>query len=1203
MEFRVLGPLEVIDDGRELSIRGRKLQALLALLLLNAGETVSRDRLIGELWGDDPPATAAKTLQVHVSRLRRELGDVVVTRGGGYAIEVAPPQLDLHRFEALVAEGREAVADRRPEYAEARLREALGLWRGPPLPELADEPFARIEIGRLEQIRLDALEDHAEAEVSLGRHAEAIETLEGLTARHPYRERSRALLMLALYRSGRQAEALDAYRDARRVLVDAQGIEPGPQLRELHEAILAQDPAIDGARGSELAAPAAASAPSPVPPPAPRRTSAARRGFAWPAVGLIALLVAAGALVTVALSGGDDGSPQVLSDDSHAVAVIDPATNEVTTAATVGTNPGPLAFEPRSRSLWVGNVDDESVTRIHLRPVRTGRTIPIGERPVGLAAGDGAVWVAAASRDRAFVTARRIDTRFDTPGRPVRIESLPEGTASIALGGRSLWVASSFGRVTGLDPATGELTGRRIDPGHSPTGLAANGRAVWLADRPAGVVTRVDRRTGAPHPIPVAGAPADVALGANAVWVSAALDDSVVRIDPTTGSVRSTTPVGRRPAGLAAGAGAVWVANSGDGTVSRLDPGTGGSRIRSSRRQPAGCRGRGWPRVGQRAPSPARRRGGAGGIVRVETPTSRGLPRPGARLRRSGGLADPVRHLREALELPRRDRRGRSALSPELAESFPGLPAAGDVYLQDPQRLPVLAAVRRAGHCAYAQVLDRAEHAPAHAGARAGFMSDLVGASAYAAGSARHVSGITAAGNTLRMRLTRPSSSFLHRLSLPFFCAVPIGTPTDLRACVRCRRPGPYYVASYAPDQEVVLRRNPNYRGPRPRKPDQVRITLKARQAATIARVERGEVDYAAFLEDRSSVRRLASRYGPESAAARAGRQRYFAHPLLHLNYLAFNTSRGPFTSARLRRAVNYAIDRRALAPEGLFHGLPATPTAEYLPPGMPGHRDARIYPLTPQLTEARELAGTTRRSVVLYALSDPEHQRVAEIVKANLRTIGMNVQIRALGDPALFVRLARRGEPFDIAVVGWQSDYPDPLDFLHQLDGRTIGPDGNVNFAYFDDAGYNRRLDAAAGLASPARELALGRLAVDVARTAAPWAAIGNERTLVLLRPDRLPAPPPGLRNRCGRALHPRQRCALTASSTSCHPCDRRPSSAPCCRRCHCRCFFLALTAPAALAAPAGGARASWKSQPRDLLMPFLRRPSYCLSFLTLGP
>jgi ABC-type oligopeptide transport system substrate-binding subunit len=213
----------------------------------------------------------------------------------------------------------------------------------------------------------------------------------------------------------------------------------------------------------------------------------------------------------------------------------------------------------------------------------------------------------------------------------------------------------------------------------------------------------------------------------------------------------------------------------------------------------------------------------------------------------------------------------------------------------------------------------------------------------------------------------------------------------------------------------------------------------------------------------------------------------------LQLTHIVFNTSRGVFTSARLRRAVNYALDRRALSRVGPFTALPGNPTDQYLPPPMPGYREARIYPLTPDLRRARELAGTKRRSVVLYVLNDPANLRFAEIVKANLRRIGIDVEISA--SQSHFERIGRRGEPFDMAVNGWQSDYPDPLDFLNLLDGRTIGASGNLNSSYFDDPRYERRLDAAARLASPARELALGRLADDIARTAAPWAAVANEQ------------------------------------------------------------------------------------------------------------
>ena len=1098
MEFRVLGPLEVIDDGRELSIRGKKLQSLLTLLLLHAGETVSRDRLIEELWGDDPPATAAKTLQAHVSRLRRELGDAVVTRGGGYTIQVPPHELDLRRFEALVAEGREALADHRPAEAETRLREALHLWRGPPLPELAGEPFAQIELGRLEQVQLDALEDHTEAELSLGRHAQAIETLEGLVARHPYRERLRALLMLALYRSGRQADALDVYRETRRVLVDSLGIEPGPQLRELHEAILAQDPALNGDASAELAAQATEPPTAAVlahengrMPLAPT-TSPIRRQLAASAAALVALLVAA-AVLLVAL--GDEGEDvPALTGDSHAVAVIDPATDKVTTVASVGTNPGPLAYEPRSHSLWVGNLGDESVTRIDVGPVRTGRTIALGERPLGLAAGDGSVWVAAASRTKPFVTARRIDARFDTAGEPMRVQSLPGGETSIALSGRSLWVAPSFGLLTRLDPATGARMGPRVDADHSPTAVAADGRAVWVADRFANTVTRLERGTGVPQAIPVAGAPADIALGRHAAWISAALDDSVVRIDPVTGSVRSTTRVGRRPAGVAVGAGAVWVADSGDGTVSRLDPATGQLTdtipVGGSPQDVVVADGRVWVSV-----RPSRTTGdeGRGGIVRMETSEDVDFLDPALAYI---PLSFEIEYATSAKLVNYPDVPGPAGtrLVPELAETLPRPTDDGRMYrfrirkgfrFSPPSGEPVTAQ-------AVKYSIERSLH-PRMRSPAAGFLSDVVGADAYAAGSAKHISGITASGDTLTIRLTRPSSNLLFRLSLPFFSAVPVGTPIDPEGLSKVPSAGPYYVAVHSPGEEIVLRRNPYYRGPRPQRSGQVQITVRAGSAASIARVERGDVDYAALLGRPEAVQRLRARYGPGSDEARNGRQRYFANPSLQLSHIVFNTSRGVFRSARLRRAVNYALDRRALARAGLFSALPGTPTDQYLPPRMPGYREARIYPLTPDLRRAKELAGDERRTVVLYVLNEPAHLRFAEIVKANLGRIGMDVEISPSGSH--FERIGRRGEPFDMAVNGWQSDYPDPLDFLNLLDGRTIGPSGNLNNSYFDDPRYNRRLDAAAGLPSPARELALGRLANDVARTSAPWAAVANDQ------------------------------------------------------------------------------------------------------------
>ena len=242
MEFRILGSLEVVARGRALKLGGSRQRTLLALLLTRANEVVSTDRLIDELWGARPPRTAANALQYHVSQLRKTLapGGSIVTQDPGYLIQVGPDELDLLRFERLVEEARQSS----PELAARLLRDALGLWRGPALADLAHESFAQAEILRLEELRVAALERRLEADLELGRHADLVGELEILVRQHPLRERLRAELMRALYGTGRQAEALEVYRETRRLLVDELGIDPSVALQELEQAVLRQDPAL-----------------------------------------------------------------------------------------------------------------------------------------------------------------------------------------------------------------------------------------------------------------------------------------------------------------------------------------------------------------------------------------------------------------------------------------------------------------------------------------------------------------------------------------------------------------------------------------------------------------------------------------------------------------------------------------------------------------------------------------------------------------------------------------------------------------------------------------------------------------------------------------------------------------------------------------------------------------------------------------------
>src|SRR5262245_34034372 len=247
LSFRLLGPLEAWDGDRLLDIGGQRQRSLLALLLLSANRVVPTDALVDALWGEEPPRTATTSLHNAVSQLRRALGtDVLETRTPGYVLHVEAGGLDLVEFERLLAQARGEP----PEERARTLREALALWGGPALADVAFEPFAADEVRRLEELRLVANEERLEADLAAGRATDVVGELEGLVVHHPYRERLRALLMLALYRSNRQAEALQVFHDLRRVLDEELGLDPGPELRELHRRILVQDASLGGGRAA-----------------------------------------------------------------------------------------------------------------------------------------------------------------------------------------------------------------------------------------------------------------------------------------------------------------------------------------------------------------------------------------------------------------------------------------------------------------------------------------------------------------------------------------------------------------------------------------------------------------------------------------------------------------------------------------------------------------------------------------------------------------------------------------------------------------------------------------------------------------------------------------------------------------------------------------------------------------------------------------
>ena len=369
MNYRILGPLEVEMDGVPVVLVGGKQAALLAFLLLHTNKTVPSEELVEELWDGSPPASATKILQNYVSKLRRTLPDgVLVTRGRGYELRVEPGELDVDRFTELLEAGRRAIASNEPDVATTTLHAALSLWRGAPLVDFSDERFAQAEIDRLEELRLAALTERIEADLALGKHVELIGELDALTRRYPFQERLIAQRMLALYRSGRQAEALEVYRGARHGLVEQLGIAPGASLQALERAILQQDPALELPTGG--AAPEAphrrrrliASQQDPALelPTGSAVPQAPRRHRRLIAAGLAAS--AALAVVAVALVVAGGGEAEDIVDPTRSLGVVDPRTNRLTARVTVGVLPTAVAVG--SGSVWVFNQGETTVSKI-----------------------------------------------------------------------------------------------------------------------------------------------------------------------------------------------------------------------------------------------------------------------------------------------------------------------------------------------------------------------------------------------------------------------------------------------------------------------------------------------------------------------------------------------------------------------------------------------------------------------------------------------------------------------------------------------------------------------------------------------------------------------------------------------------------------------------------------------------------------------
>jgi YVTN family beta-propeller protein len=581
MEFRILGPLQVLDGEAEVPVGSPKERALLAVLLLHAGAVVSRERLIDELWGESPPPTAAKALNVHVSQLRKTLArsghDPVVTRPPGYALKVEPERLDAGRFERLVAAARDRVAAGDLQSASGLLREAAALWRGPALDGVGLGAAARSDAGRLEELRLTAQMDRIDCELALGLHEQLIAELDALVVQHPLRERLRGQLMLALYRCGRQADALRCYREARATLVGELGIEPSQPLQRLEKAILNQEPSLEAPTGISGADHPSSDRTGRESQLLLRRwlSSVSAIGSHRRRAAIVAMLVAIAAASAVLLLVRATAPASVLLAP-NSLGRIDPGMNKLVAVTRFG--PGPRHLITGANRIWVLKRQYRVLLGVNAKTHAIVDSFGLDDYPTALAAVSPDVWVVTTR-----LTLLRIESDNGTVLQRLPLNRNRELTQaelnqppSLAVGDHSLWVSSQR-TVWRINPKTSGVLAR-IPVREHVTAIGFGEGAVWVVgftDAAEFLLSEISTRTNTV----VANAglhsePGPVAAGAGGVWVAEHWDDTVWQFDPADVRVTAIIPTGDGPASIAVADGAAWVANWHDNTVARIDPTT-----------------------------------------------------------------------------------------------------------------------------------------------------------------------------------------------------------------------------------------------------------------------------------------------------------------------------------------------------------------------------------------------------------------------------------------------------------------------------------------------------------------------------------------------------------------------------------------------------------------------------------------------------
>ena len=1005
------------------------------MLLLHANETVSRELLFEAVWPAGSPPSAAESLDAYVYRLRKLVGhDRLLREPGGYRLRVEQGELDAERFQDLIE-----CAGHRAEAATtvSALTDALELWRGPAWIDALDCPGVTQQAQRLEELRLGAIESRIEARLALGDGATLAPEIELLVAEHPFRERLVASLMLSLYRSGRQTDALDAFQAARSRLVDELGLEPGPELRELQQRILDHDPSLGG-QPRRLLGPSSRQG---------SRRVGALLVLVLTVVGVIALATSAKQR-RPALAAGSSGLVEVATD-SDAVAAVAPLSGP----------PGALASS--AGRLWVADPVAEQVSVEGSASGDDVDRIRLGAEPGSIVSGYGALWVASS----VGATVTRVDPVTESVTQTIRLRGAD--LDAIAYGFGRVWVADAVDdELFEIDPATGSPQ-RTVALDLQPSAVAIGDGGVWVAGYDDATVERLDPQSGrVTHRVHVGAGPSAIALGAGSVWVANSLDSTVSRIDTVSGRVTATIPVGSGPAALTATHTAVWVSNEYAGTVSRIDPGQ--DRVAATvgvGGEPTSLRLIGhrlW--VGVSADSGVHR----GGTLVIVTPG------PLTSAKDSIQSADPAFYTTannpqfiglaydSLVSFPETTGAGGLRLVPDLALSIPKATDGGRTY-----EFHIRPGIRYSdGQVLRAGDFRRGVERLFRLRSQGTYLYDgLVGAKACMArpSSCNLGRGIVTddTRGTVTFHFVSSDPEFLFELSAYGYSApVPPATPDRVTASHPVPGTGPYRIASVTPTEIRFVRNRFFHEWSHAAKPAGNPNSIVWKSVASVdAAVKAVEHDRADWLFGEPPVTDFRELELQSPA-------QLHINPQYTVNFLPLNTTLAPFKSPLVRKALDYAIDRAKLV---RFYGGAsfATPTCQAIVPGIPGYRRYCPYTLhpnaggawsAPDMARARRLvkeSGTAGDliDVVGGSVTGFMPATVTRYIAGVLRALGYRVRVQPI--PIASITQAMWDRMQMNTYGAWIPSYPDPSSYVPSF-FACGGANGN---GYYCDPSIDREM------------------------------------------------------------------------------------------------------------------------------------------------